>query len=69
MFKKIHNNLTLLYSVLITFFLLSFTVITYFLVSSVIYLEQKQEVKELIILEVQEHKYELKQWYDGATNW
>lgn len=69
MFKKIHNNLTLLYSVLITFFLLSFTVITYFLVSSVIYLEQKQEVNELIILEVQEHKYELKQWYDGATNW
>ncbi|WP_419152356.1 sensor histidine kinase [Aeribacillus alveayuensis] len=68
MFKKIRFRLTLLFTSLIVIFLISFTVISYSLLSSLITNKQKQQVITLAEAEYAEHKNELFHWYDHAKN-
>lgn len=68
MFKKIRFRLTLLFTGLIVIFLISFTVLSYILLLSLITNKQKQQVIALAEAEYAEHKDDLFYWYYYTKN-
>ncbi|OAO76396.1 hypothetical protein [Anoxybacillus flavithermus] len=68
MFKKIRFRLTLLFTGLIVIFLISFTVLSYSLLLSLITNKQKQQVIALAEAEYAEHKDDLFYWYYYTKN-
>ncbi|WP_027417299.1 sensor histidine kinase [Aneurinibacillus terranovensis] len=59
MFKKIRNQLTILFSILMILFLVSFIIISYFLLSFILYNDSRNDIQTLAVSELADHKAEL----------
>lgn len=68
MFKQTRFRLTLLFTSLIVVFLISFTAVSYIVVSSLITSKQKQQVTALAEEEYMEHKSDLLNWHNHHQN-
>lgn len=67
MFKKIRNRLTFYYTGLMILFLLTFTILTYFLLSQFLYHDSKEKAIQLAQWETKEHTKDFIKWSDRKS--